>query len=143
LFRKALNFPQLRKMMNNWKKNLRERFERFFWHGFWTDPAVFFSLVLALLVNLSMWIATWRIVQPTDLPIILHYNVFFGVDSVGDWKNVFLMPTLAAAIFVVNVILSRFFYYKERMASYLFAGMALAVQLLMAIGLGSIILINY
>ena len=35
------------------------------------------------------------------------------------------------------------FYYKEKLVSYLFAGMALLVQLLMAVGLGSVILINF
>jgi len=125
------------------KLKFKQRFQRFFWHGFWTDPAIFFSLILAVIVNLGMWVAVWRIVQPTDRPIILHYNVFFGVDAIGDWRNVFLMPALAAAILVLNIILSRFFYYKERMAAYLFAGMALIIQLLMAIGLGSIILINF
>ena len=130
-------------MLNKLSLKLREKFKRFFWHGYWTDPVIFFSLVLGALVNLGMWIAVWRIVEPASRPIILHYNVYFGVDSIGDWRNVFLMPALAAAIFLVNAVLSRFFYYKERLASYLFAGMALLVQLLMAVGLGSIILINF
>ena len=130
-------------MNKNWKSKIREKFKRFFWHGFWTDPVIFFSLVLAVLVNLTMWVAVWWIVEPTDRPIILHYNVYFGVDSIGDWRNVFLMPALAAVILLANVVLSRFFYYKERLASYLFAGMALVVQLLMAVGLGSVILINF
>ena len=53
------------------------------------------------------------------------------------------MPALALVILLINAVLSRFFYYKEQLASYLFAGMALAVQLLMAVGLGSVILINF
>ena len=128
---------------NRWRLKLREKLKRFFWHGYWTDPVIFFSLVIGMLVNLGMWMAVWRIVEPTGRPIILHYNVYFGVDAIGDWRNVFLMPALAAAILLVNAVLSRFFYYKERLASYLFAGMALAVQLLMAVGLGSVILINF
>ncbi|HBB36944.1 MAG: hypothetical protein UX02_C0002G0155 [Candidatus Moranbacteria bacterium GW2011_GWC1_45_18] len=124
-------------------QKLKEKFKRFFWHSYWTDPVIFFSLVLAILLNLGMWIAVWQIVEPASRPIILHYNVYFGVDSIGDWRNVFLMPALAAVIFLVNAVLSRFFYYKERLASYLFAAMALLVQLLMAVGLGSVILINF
>lgn len=125
------------------KQIIKDRFRRFFWHGYWTDPAVFFSLVPAVLLNLGLWTAIFAIVRPTDRQIILHYNIYFGVDAIGDWRNIFVLPALAAAILIVNAILSRFFYYKERLVSYLFAAMALLVQLLMAVGLGSIILINF
>jgi hypothetical protein len=127
----------------NWKNKFKEKFKRFFWHGYWTDPVIFFSLVLGALSNLGMWVAIWLVVEPANQPIILHYNVYFGVDSIGDWRNIFILPGLAAAVFAVNAVLSRFFYYKERLVSYLFAGMALLVQLLMAVGLGSVILINF
>lgn len=130
-------------MNKDWKSKLREKFKRFFWHGYWTDPTIFFSFVLALLVNAGMWIAIWWMVKPTDQPVILHYNVYFGIDAIGDWRNILLMPALALAFLLANVVLSRFFYYKEKMVSYLFALMALAIQCLMAIGLASVILINF
>lgn len=128
---------------SRWRLKLKEKIQRFFWHGYWTDPVIFFALVLALLANAVMWIAIWRIVQPTDQPMILHYNVYFGIDAIGDWRNIYLMPALALAFLLVNVILSRFFYYKERLASYLFALMAFVIQILMAVGVGSVILINF
>jgi hypothetical protein len=53
------------------------------------------------------------------------------------------MPAIAILIFLVNLILSRFFYYKERLVSYLFAGMGLLAQLLMAVGVISVIIINF
>lgn len=130
-------------MNKGWKNNLREKFKRFFWHGYWTDPIIFFSLVLAILVNAGMWAALFRTIAPTNLPIILHYNIYFGIDVVGNWKSVFFMPTLAVFLLLANVILSRFFYYKERLVSYLFAGTALAIQLLMAVGVISVIIINF
>lgn len=129
--------------LKHWGEKLGEKFHRFFWHGYWTDPIIFFSLVLAILVNAGMWVALFRTVAPTDLPIILHYNIYFGIDAVGNWKSVFFMPTLAVLLLLVNVILSRFFYFKERLVSYLFAGTALAIQLLMAVGVISVIIINF
>ncbi|OGI26347.1 MAG: hypothetical protein A3J76_04255 [Candidatus Moranbacteria bacterium RBG_13_45_13] len=127
----------------SWKATMREKFRRFFWHGYWTDPVIFFSFVLAALVSLAMWVTIWMIVEPTDQLVIIHYNIYFGVDEIGNWKSIFLMPALSTAILFVNAVLSRFFYYKERLVSYLFAAMALLVQLLMAVGLGSVILINF
>jgi hypothetical protein len=130
-------------MSDNFISRLKGRFHRLFWHGYWTDPAVFFSLVPAIAANLGMWALIWFSVTPTDQPIILHYNVYFGVDAIGDWRGVFVLPGIAAALLVVNAVISRFFYYKERLASYLFAAMALVAQLLAAVGLGSVILINF
>jgi hypothetical protein len=95
------------------------------------------------LANAGIWVALHWIVQPTNQPIILHYNVYFGVDSIGDWRAVFLMPALAAGLMFTNLFLSRFFYYKERLVSYLFAGMAFLIQLLMIIGVASVIIINF
>jgi hypothetical protein len=130
-------------MDNNLFAKFIGRAKRFFWHGFWTDPVIFFSIILAILTNIGLWVALFRTVVPTDSSIILHYNIYFGVDAVGNWKSLFFMPFLAAVLLLLNLVLSRFFYYKERLVSYLFAGAALALQLLMAVGVISAILINF
>lgn len=122
---------------------MQEKAKSFFWHGYWTDPVIFFSLVLALLFNAGIWAALRFTVQATDQPIILHYNIYFGVDAIGDWRNVFVMPFITFLIFLANLILSRFFYYKERLVSYLFAGMGILAQLLMAVGVISVVIINF
>lgn len=130
-------------MLNNLIAKFKSRARRFFWHGFWTDPLIFFSIILAIFANIGLWVALFRTVVPTEMPVILHYNIYFGVDVIGDWKNLFFMPTLAVGLLFLNLILSRFFYYKERPISYLFAGTALLLQLLMAVGVISAILINF
>ena len=130
-------------MKNNFITNFRARARRFFWHGYWTDPIIFFSIILAILANIGLWAALYFTVVPTDQPIILHYNIFFGVDAIGNWKSLFFMPALAAALLAMNLVLSRFFYFKERLVSYLFAAGALILQLLMAVGVISAILINF
>ncbi|MCX6763039.1 MAG: hypothetical protein NT093_04675 [Candidatus Moranbacteria bacterium] len=130
-------------MPTRWKTKIKEKAKSFFWHGYWTDPVIFFSLVFAILVNAGLWAALFWTVAPTDVPIILHYNIYFGVDVIGGWKSLFFMPTLAAALLFLNVVLSRYFYYKEKMVAYLFAGTALILQILMAVGVISAIIINF
>jgi hypothetical protein len=130
-------------MPTRWKTKFKEKAKSFFWHGYWTDPVIFFSLVFAVLVNAGLWIALFWTVTPTDAPIILHYNIYFGVDTIGGWKSLFFMPMLAAMLLFLNAVLSRYFYYKERMVAYLFAGAALILQILMAVGVISAIIINF
>ncbi|MFA5871351.1 MAG: hypothetical protein WC858_01385 [Parcubacteria group bacterium] len=128
---------------NGWWSQIRDRLRRFFWHGFWSDPVVFFSIVPAVIVNIALWVALFITIEPTDRDIILHYNIYFGVDAIGSWKNVFFMPGLALALLLINLVLSRFFYYKERLLAYLFSASALILQLLMVIGIISVIIINF
>ena len=120
---------------------IREKVRAFFWHGFWTDPVIFFAVTLSFLVNLGIWAALFWTIEP--IPIILHYNVYFGVDAIGDWRNVFIMPSLSLLLLFINLVLSRYFYYKEKLAAYLFAGLAFILQGLMAVGVASVILINF
>jgi hypothetical protein len=124
-------------------KNISEKTRRFFWHGFWSDPVIFFSIVLAVIANIVLWGALYFTIEPANRDIILHYNIYFGVDAIGSWKNVFFMPGLALILLLTNLVLSRFFYYKERLLAYLFSVSALMLQLLMAIGIISLILINF
>jgi hypothetical protein len=130
-------------MPDNFFAKFKDKARRFFWHGFWTDPVIFFSIVLAFLANIGIWAALFWTAVPTDAPIILHYNIYFGVDVVGNWKSLFFMPALAAGLLILNLMLSRFFYYKERLVSYLFAATALVLQLLMAVGVIAAIMINF
>jgi hypothetical protein len=129
--------------INGWRGKLRDRMRRFFWHGFWSDPIIFFSIVLAALANIAIWASLYFTIEPTGRDIILHYNIYFGVDAIGSWRNVFFMPALALILLLINLVLSRFFYYKERLLAYLFSVSALILQLLMVIGIISVILINF
>jgi len=115
----------------------------FFWHSFWTDPKIFFSALMALLINITLWISVYVFVEPTELNIVLHYNIYFGIDEMGSWKKTYLFPAVALGLFFCNIFLSRFLYYRERLASYLLSMAALIIQLVVGVGLLSIIMINY
>ena len=83
-------------------------------------------------------------IRPTDALLILHYNIYFGVDLLGLWWQVYLLPGLCVALFVGHFFLARYFYYRgERIAAYIFllGFLLLAVSLLIA-SIG-IVYINY
>jgi hypothetical protein len=83
-------------------------------------------------------------VKPNDLPIVLHYNVYFGVDIIGDWWQVFLLPSIGLVFMLVNGILSYALYKRyERIAAYLFLLTAFLVQVSIVIASVSISIINY
>lgn len=99
---------------------------------------------LSLFFNLVNWIVLKIFIKPFDLPIILHYNVYFGVDIMGDWKESFFSPILGLFLFLINFSLALFFYAKkERIASHLLMISAVLIQLGLLVYSMSLIIINY
>ncbi len=125
-------------------QGLIENFKSFFAREYFRSGIVIWLLVLSLFFNLAGWISLKIFVKAVDFPIILHYNVYFGVDSIGSYKAVYLMPAIGLALLASNLLLSIYFYKnKERIASYLLLIAALMIQLSLAVAAVGIIIINY
>lgn len=124
--------------------SLKAKIRRFFAQEYFRSHIIRWLLVFIGVANLANWAALKIFIQPVDLPIILHYNVYFGVDMLGDWKNLFLLPSVGLILFLTNFFLSIYFYRrKERIASYLLLMAALMIQLSLIVASASVIIINY
>jgi hypothetical protein len=125
-------------------RNLISSIKFFFKINFFQNKLIIASIYLSFLFNLINWIILKIWVSPVDLPIILHYNVYFGVDVLGNWKNVFFSPILGLFLFSINLSLSIYFYkQKERIASYLLLLGNSMLQLCLLVYSISLIIINY
>lgn len=101
-------------------------------------------LIFGFLANMINWIILWIWIEPVEFPIILHYNVYFGVDSVGDYRQVYILPFVGLILFLINLLLAMYFYaQKERIASYVLLIGTLMIQLSLIVASASVILINY
>lgn len=139
----------------NAEKSLIGRF-KFFFAGLLSDSfkvlvrdflrnkIIRWTLFLSLGFNLANWLALRIFIEPVDLPIILHYNVYFGVDIFGNWKEAFFSPAIGLTILLINSSLALFFYNnKERIIGHILLLSSLMIQLLMLIYSISLIVINY
>lgn len=133
-----MNFQILSKMKPI--KNIKS----FFAQEFFLNSIVHWVLIASLILNASSFGAIAFFIRPVDFPIILHYNVHFGVDVIGTWWQAYFLPSIALVIFSVNVILSRFFYKNgERIIAHMLLLALLMVQIGIAVSVGSIVMINY
>ncbi|PJA86655.1 MAG: hypothetical protein CO141_03605 [Candidatus Moranbacteria bacterium CG_4_9_14_3_um_filter_42_9] len=124
--------------------SLKSKVRLFFALDYFKSAIPIWLIILSLAVNLIDWIILKIFVRPVDFPIIIHYNVFFGVDMVGNYKLVFVLPLIGLALFLINFFLSIYFYRrKERIASYLLLMTALMIQLSLFVSALSVIIINY
>ena len=99
-------------------------------------------LIASLVVNIVTWIYLLASRTSDAYPIILHYNLFFGVDMVGEYDKVFIMPGIALAFLILNALLGNFFYKIERIASYLLTFNVLILQLLFLLSSYLIVKVN-
>jgi len=125
-------------------KSIALKVKFFFLQEYFRSSIVLWLLALSFFVALANVISLAVFVKPVDFPIILHYNVFFGVDVLESWDKVFIMPLIGVFLFIVNTLLGVYFYRQgERIASYILAIANLMIQLCLLIACASIILINY
>lgn len=125
-------------------RGLTSRFKLFFSKEYWHSRTVLWLLISSIVGNLVNWIIILIYVRPTVPTIILHYNVYFGVDMMGNWGWVFILPGIGLFLLIINNSLAIYFYGNlERIASYILLIAALMVQLSLLIATLSVIIINY
>lgn len=58
--------------------------------------------VCSVVVNAIAWaLLLWKIPYTPDT-VLLHYNIFFGVDATGSWNQLFAIPLSGLIILLIN-----------------------------------------
>lgn len=88
-----------------------------------------FIFVLNIIINLLIWVfLIWQI-KPTNELIPLSYNIYFGIDYLGDWQNIFLGPLIGLIIIFLNYFLAYLIFLKNNFLSYWLICTSLIVQI--------------
>lgn len=130
-------------------KSLKNGFKLFFekhifQKEFFRSKITLWLLALNMFANVANWIIIAIFINRLDGDIILHYNVYFGVDAMGDWHRVFLLPIIGVIILALNAALAAYFFIKkERIASYILLLASFMVQVNLIIAAASVMMINY
>ena len=123
---------------------LKEKSKSFFSQEFFHSALVQWVFIGALLLNIINWGLIAFFIRPVDFSIILHYNVYFGVDVIGSWWQVYFLPFIGLIILNLNTLLAYLFYQqRERMVAHLLMLTTFIVQIVITIAVAGILLINY
>lgn len=110
----------------------------------------FKNTIIRMLIGMSIFLILVSFgilgyfIRPTDGLLVLHYNVYFGVDIQGVWWQVFILPIASTLFLSAHLFLARHFYgASERIAAYLmlFGSCLMSIGVLIA-SIG-IVFINY
>ncbi len=74
--------------------------------GFLRDTIARLLLISSFLLNVGLLLFFYFFIKQTDIPIVLHYNVDWGVDYFGEFKNIFTLPFVGLVIFLLNFLLA-------------------------------------
>ncbi|MFA5777446.1 MAG: hypothetical protein WC906_03345 [Parcubacteria group bacterium] len=116
----------------------------FFGQEFWKSSLIHWLLIGTLFLDAVSWGLLIFYIRPIDLPMVLHYNVYLGVDIIGDWWQVYFLPIISNLFLLVNTILAYLFYQKkERLAAYIFLLASFFVEAGILIAIAGLLMINY
>ncbi|MEA2088888.1 MAG: hypothetical protein U9O55_03560 [Patescibacteria group bacterium] len=112
-----------------------------FFKFFFKDKIIFANLIISIIINSIIWINLLRIKKVGEM-IPLHYNVYFGIDYIGDWHKIFIVPLIGIIILIINFLLALLIYYKDKFISYILVFTVLFVQIILFLASLSIVWIN-
>ncbi|MFA5358905.1 MAG: hypothetical protein WC310_03745 [Patescibacteria group bacterium] len=103
------------------------------------DKIAIFLFLFSLILNLALYIIFIVFVDSGTDQIILHYNIYFGIDLLGSWYNLYIMPAVGSFLLLTNFCLLFFVYKREQILGYFLGAVSILVELLLLIG-GSLLL---
>jgi len=106
------------------------------------------SLVITLvtiLINILSWVGVYFLVKAIGTNLaVLHYNVVFGVDLVGDANQFYNLPLFGLIIIILNLLLAALLNkINERLVSFIFLTLAMIINIFCLLALYFSYIINF
>lgn len=94
---------------------------------------ILLTLILNLIFNFLIWAwVIWR-VKPTTELIPLSFNLYFGIDFLGNWQYIFYGPILGLLIIVINYFFANLSFRNNKFFSFWLIFTALFIQFFLLI----------
>lgn len=105
---------------------------------------IYFSFII--LLNLFLWFLAYYMYANISQDVsILHYNIDFGIDLIGNKGLFFITPLLGLGLIVIDKIVLLFLLKKDnfKFLAYFLLSFLLLFNILLCLSLCSIYLINF
>jgi len=112
---------------------------------FFGNHSVQWMILVAFLANAAAWGLIAYFIRPSEVPILLRYNVYLGFDLnyVVSWKEAYVIPAAAALFLFVNIFMAFLFFRRpDRFASHIVLLGGICVQFAAIIAAVAVVLVN-
>ena len=96
---------------------------------FLKDTMVKLLMISAILLNIGLFLFFYFFIKRSDIPIVLHYNIDWGVDYFGEVKNIFILPLIGLIIFLLNGVLALRLWFRMKSLAYFIAAITLISEI--------------
>ena len=122
-------------------KKVKEELQNIIKNKFWRDKFSMFVLLTNIFFNISIWIFLIFRLEPSEYPVPLHFNIYFGIDVIDQWSQAFLIPGIGLVVIFLNLILSYLIFSKEKFVAHFLLSGSLFVQILLFLaGIGIVVI---
>ncbi len=97
------------------------------------NPALSLVIGGALAMNAAVWLFLHARLVPQTEAMPIHYTIYFGIDLLGPWWYVYILPAAGLLVVLVNAVLAVVLYKQERPVSFFLAVSGLLVQVIVSI----------
>jgi hypothetical protein len=112
---------------------------------FWRDLLIRYLTIAAVLLQIGLWLLIFIKILPianeSDF-FSLHYNIYFGIDLIGNWYRIFIVPIVGLVFLIINILLIISLYKREKFLSYFLAASNTLISLGLLVALTLIVLLN-
>jgi hypothetical protein len=105
---------------------------------YFKDTVTQLLLIPSLFLLMAAWIVAIYYFRINEYAVPLRYNSFIGVFSLGRWYESYIIPLLLTVCVVVNILLGKTIYQKDKFLSYILV----ATNILLAI-VAIVVIINF
>ncbi|MDO9399137.1 MAG: hypothetical protein Q7T79_00400 [bacterium] len=101
-------------------------------------------LIIALVLNIFNWVFVYYIssIISQNL-VILHYNVNFGVNLIGDISKMYIIPAVGLFFILLNLLLIINIYKENKFVIHLLLVSSIVVNLFLLMSVMALYLINF
>ena len=97
------------------------------------NTTVWLNLCVSLGLNLALWLLVISRAQAGAV-IPLHSTIYFGIDRIGPWYQLLLLPGFGAATVLLNFLFGATQYRSFRALTYVLVWFTSVLQLLLLLG---------
>lgn len=109
---------------------------------FFRDKIVYYSAITAVIFIVLQVLLLQINIQPRSEPLSLHYTTYFGVDFIGAWYLLYLIPLISFGLGILNLVLAFILAKYDKLLSYILMFALVFVSLLLTIHTALLIRLN-
>lgn len=106
------------------------------------DKLVLVSVFGAAVTNIVLWAILLIKFGYSQEQVPLHYNAVYGIDFVGEARQIYQLPATGLVVLLVNFLLARSVYPSFRFFGYILTFTAFVVQIILLVGGIFVVILN-